>query len=188
MYESNWLLNNKNHTHPAPTTTFTIQSSCWLLVVPNDLPRTLTEMTSICNNDDFWFPCFVFGCTEPHTTIILTIATNGKTYQSGQDDNQIGCGWFWMGNRTSSTQQVKYVGYNVCVCFGSYFRVQNGPELILQFVFSVLLMAFLCLPNVQEWYGHWRISHAILIANSLVPIALCNENHHGHVPICIMCN
>ena len=121
MYESNWLLNNKNHTHPAPTTTFTIQSSCWLLVVLNDLPRTLTEMSSICNNDDFWFPCFVFGCTEPHTTIILTIATNGKTYQSGQDDNQIGCGWFWMGNRTSSTQQVKYVGYNVCVCFGSYF-------------------------------------------------------------------
>ena len=61
--------------------------------------------------------------------------------------------------------------------------VQNEPELKLQFVFLVLLMAFLLLWHVQEKYDCQRISHAILIANGLVPITLCNENHHGHVPV-----
>ena len=64
----------------------------------------------------------------------------------------------------------------------------NGPELKLQFVFSVVLMAFLCLQHVHEWYRHQRISHAILIADGLVPIVLYNENNHGCVPICMLGN
>ena len=55
-------------------------------------------------------------------------------------------------------------------------------------IFSVfaLPMAFLCLHLVNDLYGHQRIDHAILIANGLVHIALCNEKHDGHVLICIL--
>ena len=49
-------------------------------------------------------------------------------------------------------------------------------------------MAFLCLQHVQELYGNQTIDHAILIANSLVPTALCNEKYHGHVLVCILGN
>ena len=31
----------------------------------------LTEKCLICDNDNFWVPCFASGCTEPHTTIKL---------------------------------------------------------------------------------------------------------------------
>ena len=36
--------------------------------------------------------------------------------------------------------------------------------------------------------GHQRIWHAILIANDIVPIGLCNENCHEHVFIYILGN
>ena len=39
------------------------------------------------------------------------------------------------------------------------------------------------LPSVHKQYECQRISHAVLIANGLVLIELCNENHLGHVPI-----
>ena len=58
----------------------------------------------------------------------------------------------------------------------------TGQEPKLQFVFLVLLSAFLHLPGAHEWYGPQRISHAILIANGLVLIKLCNENQPGMVP------
>ena len=64
----------------------------------------------------------------------------------------------------------------------------TGQEPKFQFVVLVLLRAFLHLPGTHEWYGPQRISHAILIANGLVLIKLCNENQPGHVPICILGN
>ena len=51
----------------------------------------------------------------------LQLLQMGKTYFSGQDDNQTGCSWFCMGNRTSSTQHCRYVGTQVCINFGFYF-------------------------------------------------------------------
>ena len=73
-----------------------------------------------------------------------------------------------------------------CIYFDSYFLVQYGPELKLQMEFSVLLLVFLHLQPVQEVYNHQKIHHSILIANGLVPIALGNENHCGHVLVCIL--
>ena len=49
-------------------------------------------------------------------------------------------------------------------------------------------MAFRCLQLVQGQYSHQRIGHAILIANGLIPVALCNEKHDWHVLICILGN
>ena len=83
---------------------------------------------------------------------------------------------------------LNHVEYRFVFSFGFYFTSPKWTRTKLQFVFSALLMVFLCLPHVQEQYSCQRISHAILIANGLVPIVLCNENHHRHVRICILGN
>ena len=51
----------------------------------------------------------------------LHLQQMGKTCFSGQDHSQTGCGSFCMGNRTSSTQQCRCVGKQVCIFFGFYF-------------------------------------------------------------------
>ena len=131
-------------------------------------------------------PCFASGWTEPHTTLKLTIAENEKLTKSGCYDNQTSWDWFCWGNRTSSTQRCRCVGYNVCIYFGFYFMSSKWTRTKIC-VFSALLMAFLHLQHVLEQYGCQRIGHAILIASGLVPIVLCNENHHdGHSLICIL--
>ena len=50
------------------------------------------------------------------------------------------------------------------------FMSPTAQELKITFLFLVLLRAILLLPGVHEQYEHWRINHAILIANVLVLI------------------
>ena len=86
--------------------------------------------------------------------------------------NQTGCDWSCTGNRTNSTQKVKYVGIQFVLSFG-YILSLTGQELKLLFVFLTL-----------SRHGHWRITHGILIQIGQVLTELHNENHSSPVLVC----
>ena len=99
----------------------------------------LTEIHSICDINDFWVPCFASGCTEPHTQSNLQLLQIGKPYFSGQKVNK---NWLWL--VLHGEQDKQYLTGQVCwiqrldLLWLFILRVQNGPELNLQFVFMVL--------------------------------------------------
>ena len=90
-----------------------------------------------------------------------------------------------MGNRTSSTQQVKYVGKTDVFYFGFYFMSPKWTRTKIVIEVSLLLKADSCLPLVQWAYGFLQIGAEILIEISLVLFAHSIENPFHHVLVCI---
>ena len=81
-----------------------------------------------------------------------------------------------IGNRTSSTQKVKYVGNTDVFCFGFYFMSPKRTRTRIGIGITLLLQAYSCLPLVQVVYGFLGIGPEVLIAISLVLIVHGNEN------------
>ena len=92
-----------------------------------------------------------------------------------------------MGNRTRSTQQVKYVGNTDVFYFGFDFMSPKWTRTKIVIEISLLLQAYLCLPLVQVGYRFLGIDPEVLMAISLVLIAHGNENPFCHILICIFC-
>ena len=90
-----------------------------------------------------------------------------------------------MGNRTSSAQQLKYVGNTDVACFGFYFISPKWTETKILVEITLLLQAFSCLALVQTGYGLLRISPEALIEISLVLVVHDNENPFQHIHVCI---
>ena len=91
-----------------------------------------------------------------------------------------------MGNRTSSTQQVKYVGTTDVFCFGFYFMSPKWTRTKIAIEITLLLQAYSCLPLVQAAYGFLQIGPEVLIEIGLVLVEHGNENPFHHL-ICILC-
>ena len=87
-----------------------------------------------------------------------------------------------MGNRTGSTQQVKYVGNADVFCF-DLFMSQKWTKTKIVIEITLVQQAFSCLPLVQAAYRFLRISPEVLIEISLVLIAHGNENPFHHILI-----
>ena len=89
-----------------------------------------------------------------------------------------------MGNRTSSTQQLKYVG-NTDVVALVLFMGPKWTRTKIVIEITPLLHAYSCLPLVQMACGLLRISLEVFIEIGLVLIAHGNENPFHHVLVCI---
>ena len=89
-----------------------------------------------------------------------------------------------MGNRTSSAQQVKYVGNTDVFFFGFYFMSPKWTRTKIVIEITLLLQAYSCLTLVPA-NGFLRIGHEVLIEIGLVVIVHGNENTFHHVLICI---
>ena len=92
-----------------------------------------------------------------------------------------------MGNRTRSTQQVKYVGNTDVFYFGFYYMSPKWTRTEIVIEITLLLQAYFCLLLVQVGDGFLRIYPEVLIAIGLVVIAHGNENPFHHILICIFC-
>ena len=97
-----------------------------------------------------------------------------------------------MGSRTSSAQQVNYVGNTDVFCFGFYFMSPNWTKTIIVIEITLLLHAYSCLPLVQVGYRFLRISPEGLIEIS--PLLIVHGNamntndvmcasHDMHAPV-----
>ena len=126
-------------------------------------------------------PCFHSGCTNAQYNNQIYDCCQQKAYKYGCINNQIGWDWFCMGDRTSSTQQVKYVGNTDVFYFGFYFMTPKWTRTKIVIEITLLLQAYSCLPLVQAAYWLLRIGPEILIEISLVLIAHGNENPFHHV-------
>ena len=90
-----------------------------------------------------------------------------------------------MGNRTSSTQQIKDVG-NIDVFYsGFYFMSPKLTTTKIVTEITPLLQAYSCLPPVQVGYRVLKISPEVLIEIGPVLIVHGNENPFDHILICI---
>ena len=91
-----------------------------------------------------------------------------------------------MGNRTSSTHQVKYAGNTDVFCFGFYFMSPKWTRTKIVIEITLLLQAYSCLLLVQLAYGYLGIGPEVLIAISLVLTVYSDENAFHHVLVCLL--
>ena len=131
------------------------------------------------NNDLFKLLAFTLDAQTHKTTIKLTIASSRKTY------NQTGWDWFCMGNRTNSTQQVKYVGTTDAFYFGFYSMSPKWTRTKIVIEIALFLQAYSCLLLVQAVYRFQQIGSENLIEIGLFLVAHSNENPFHHVLVCI---
>ena len=90
-----------------------------------------------------------------------------------------------MGNRTSSTQQVKYVGNTDVFYFGFYSMSPKWTRTKIEMEITLLLQAYSCLPLLQADYGFLGIDPEVLNTISLVLIVHGNKDLFHHVLVCI---
>ena len=100
-------------------------------------------------------------------------------------NNQTGWDWFCTGNRTSSAQQVKYVGNTDAFCFGFYFMSPKWTK--TKIVIEINSPATGLFLSSSCTGGLWMPENGpeVLIEISLVLVAHRNEDPFQHVLVCI---
>ena len=89
------------------------------------------------------------------------------------------------GNRTSSIQQVKYVGNTDVFCIGFYFMSPKWTRTEIVIDITLLLQTYCCLLLVQVANRFLRIGPEVPIAISLVLIEHGKENPFHRILVCI---